>query len=297
MKNQIKQMNKHDWIIILFSMLIATATANAQDTVYIANSGSNVTITYKGTVKSVPRSLISANKIVSPILPTQVSIFNGASQIDSWTYNFYRFKVNQTAITNVDSFVPAINNLNTAMIKSFKLLRDIQVVSVLPSNPDPTVTYLVGNQSSINITGLNGNNDQMYQIELVSVNPSTNDTQILRFNNVATNVYDFRRSALTDTYSGSATSATSSIAFNISTGTNSLEQAVITIHASTGKNRTILSHALRGGTNGITMNNQYMTTGIWRDNSSNITSIQILYPSIIGGYGVGTRIRVFSLQQ
>lgn len=184
----------------------------------------------------------------------------------------------------------------TSLAGIFKVIRDIQIVSALPAIPESGVTYLVGAQTSISMTGLNGNANQMYQIELVSINPSTNDTQILRFNNVATNVYDFRRSALGDTYSGAATNATSSIGFNISTGTNSLEQAVITIHASTGKNRTILSHALRGGTNGITMNNQYMTTGIWRDNSSNITSIQILYPSIIGGYGVGTRIRLFALQ-
>jgi hypothetical protein len=297
MKNQIKQMNKHDWIIILFSMLIATATANAQDTVYIANSGSNVTITYKGSVKSVPRSLISASKTVSPILPTQVAIFNGASQVESWTFNYYRFKVNETAITNVDSFVPAVNNLNTAMIKSFKLLKDIQVVSALPSNPDPTVTYLVGNQSSINITGLNGNNDQMYNIEVVSLNPNTNDSQIMRFNNISTNVYDIRRATLGDSYSGTSVNAQSSMTFNISTGTNSLEQTSIIVHASTGKNRTMMAHAMRGGTNGITINNQYMTTGIWRDNSSNITSIQFGYASISNGYGVGTRIRVFSLQQ
>lgn len=178
----------------------------------------------------------------------------------------------------------------------FILLQQYKIVSALPGTLENRTTYLIGAQNSIDITGLNGNADQLYKIELVSINPSTNDTQILRFNNVATNVYDFRRSALGDTYSGAATNATSSIGFNISTGTNSLEQAVITIHASTGKNRTILSHSLRGGTNGITMNNQYMTTGIWRDNSSNITSIQIGYPSITGGYGVGTTLRIFKLQ-
>jgi len=296
MKNQIRTMSKHDWIIILFSMLIATATANAQDTVYIANSGSNVTITYKGSVKSVPRSLISANKIVSPILPTQVSIFNGASQVDSWTFNFYRFKVNQTAITNVDSFVPAINNLNTAMVVSYKLLKDIQIVSALPANPDPTVTYLVGAQTTISITGLNGNTDGYYRIQGTTINAGSADTHTMRFNSVSTNVYDSRYS-----YVGAASSTGSNLQTHIfiapNNGANSLTMFDINIDPVTGKNRTVQGVANVFGANQITAPLYPTFGGLWRDNSTNITSIQLGYASISNGYAVGTRIRVYSLQQ
>ena len=47
----------------------------------------------------------------------------------------------------------------TSLAGIFKVIRDIQIVSALPAIPDPTVTYLVGAQTTISITGLNGNAD------------------------------------------------------------------------------------------------------------------------------------------
>lgn len=281
---------------IILTLIVLASFVSAQDTVYIANSGNNATITYKGTVQSVPLSLISASKFTGVLQPTRVAIFNGATQIQDWVFNNYRFKVNATPITNVDSFVPFINRLNTASVKSLKLLKDVLIVADSASiGTNPTITYLVGAQTSISITGLNGNVDGLYQIELVSINPSTNDTQWMRFNNVSTAVYDWRRSDLGSSYSGTSANAQATMNFAISTG-SSMEQTSIIIDPTTGKNRTFISQTNRVGASQRTVATNYFSSGVWRDNSSNLTSIQFGYATITGGYGVGTRIRVFSLQ-
>lgn len=280
---------------IILTLILLISFASAQDTVYIANSGNNATVTYKGTVQSIPLSSISASKFTNVLLPTRVAIFNGATQIQDWVFNNYKFKVNSTAITNVDSFVPVVNRLNTASIKSFKLLKDIQVVTALPSTIDPTVTYLVGAQDTIAITGLNGNTDKAYKLECVVINPATGDTHILRFNGVATNVYDYKYSYAGST-SQTAGATQSFMAICPSVGTNSITHFNINIDATTGINRTFLGSFTAINANQITVNNSGITAGLWRDNSTNITSMTFRYASISGGYGVGTRIKVYSLQ-
>ena len=281
---------------IILTLILLISFASAQDTVYIANSGNNATVTYKGTVQSIPLSLISASKTTNVLLPTRVAIFNGATQIQDWVFNNYKFKVNSTAITNVDSFVPVVNRLNTASVRSFKLLKDIQVVTALPATIDPTVTYLVGAKDTILISGLDGNNDKIYRIEGVILNPATNDTHVMRFNNISTNVYDTRRSDLGNSYSGTSGSATSRIEYAVSNGSNSMDKISMIIEASTGKNRTVMASTIRSGASNQTIATNYQASGIWRDSSTNLTSITFRYASISGGFGVGTVIRVFSLQ-
>ena len=187
-------------------------------------------------------------------------------------------------------------NPPTSFAGVMKVIRTIKVVTALPSVLEEGVTYLVGAQDLINITGLDGNKDQIYQIEATTINPATNNVQVLRFNGVSTNVYDFRYVEFGGSTSISALNATSSMSYMASSGTNSMEQTIMTIQAATGRNRTFVSQSLRGGANQITTVASYFGTGMWRDNSTNITSINILYSVISGGYGVGTVVRVLALQ-
>ena len=280
---------------IILSLILLISFASAQDTVYIANSGNNATVTYKGTVQSIPLSSISASKFTNVLLPTRVAIFNGATQIQDWVFNNYKFKVNSTAITNVDSFVPVVNRLNTASIRSFKLLKDIQVVTALPATIDPTVTYLVGAQDSILITGLNGDVDKIYRIDATVINPATGDNITLRFNNVLSGVYDYHYSYLGTTTLVTANAQTS-MSISPSTGSGSISTISSFVYAETGKNRQVSGQVLRGGANQQTISGMLIHGGIWRDNSTNIISMTFRFASISGGFGVGTRIRIFSLQ-
>jgi hypothetical protein len=280
---------------LIITLILAVSALFAQDTVYIASVGNNATITFKGTVKSVPLSLISASKFTGVLQPTRVAIFNGATQIDDWVYNNYRFKVNSTAITNVDSFVPVVNRLNTASVKSLKLIQEIRVVSALPANPDPTITYLVGAQTAINITGLNGNADQLYQVDATIISPGVQDNPYLRINGISTNVYDWRVAQAGST-STSAGNAVAQINFGSNGGANSISQIRFTIDAVTGKNRTGFASYNRIGANQIVVDSETLIGFNWRDNSTNITTLNLIYASVTLNYGVGTIIRVFALR-
>lgn len=174
-------------------------------------------------------------------------------------------------------------------------IRDIQIVSALPAVPVAGVTYLVGAQSTISITGLNGNVQQYYKIIATTINAGTGDTHIMRINTVSTNVYDSRFSYV-GAASSTASNAQTSIFISPNNGANSISMFDINIDAVTGKNRTIQGVANVFGSNQITVPLYPTFGGLWRDNSTNITSIQLGYASISNGYAVGTRVRLFALQ-
>jgi hypothetical protein len=183
----------------------------------------------------------------------------------------------------------------TSLAGIFKVIRDIQIVSALPAVPVPGVTYLVGAQTTISITGLNGNADLYYRIMGTTINAGSADTHTMRFNTVNTNVYDSRYS-----YVGAASSVGSSTQTHMflapNNGSNSLTMWDINIDPATGKNRVVQGTASTFGANQQTTPLYPTFDGLWRDNSTNITSIQLGYASISNGYAVGTRIRLFALQ-
>jgi len=279
----------------IIALILSVSLLFGQDTVYIASVGNNATVTYKSTVKSIPLSSISASKFTGTLQPTRVAIFNGATQINDWVFNNYKFKVNSTAITNVDSFVPVVNRLNTASIKSFKLIQEIQVVTALPSSPDPTITYLVGAKDTILISSLDGNTDVMYNIVADVVNPTTSDAITMRVNNISTAVYDYRYSYAGST-STAAGNAQTSIVLTPTSGGGSINHLSIDIDARTGTNRNLAGFVSQVGSNQQLVAGLLLTGGNWRDNSTNITSFTFRYASISGGYGVGTTIKVFALR-
>jgi hypothetical protein len=197
----------------------------------------------------------------------------------------------------VDKNILGVSEVNppTSLVGIMIQIQDIQIVSALPAVPVAGVTYLVGAQSTISITGLNGNVQQYYKIIATTINAGTADTHIMRINTVSTNVYDSRYS-----YVGAASStgsnAQTSIFISPNNGANSISMFDINIDAVMGKNRTIQGVANVFGSNQITVPLYPTFGGLWRDNSTNITSIQLGYASISNGYAVGTRVRLFALQ-
>lgn len=186
-------------------------------------------------------------------------------------------------------------NPPTSFAGIMKVVATIKVVSALPATLEPGVTYLVGAQNTITISGLNGNVQQLYHITADVVNPTTGDTIIMRYNGVSTNVYDYRYS-----YAGStSTTAGATQAFMAvcpAVGSNSINHIELNVDGSIGNNRNFsgVFSAING--NQQTVNANGLTCGNWRDNSTNITSIVFGYASITGGFGVGTVIRLSALQ-
>jgi hypothetical protein len=173
------------------------------------------------------------------------------------------------------------------------LLQQYKVVSATPAILENRTTYLVGAQTTIDITGLDGNKDQVYRIQGTSVNAAS-DTHTITMNGIVTNVYDSRYS-----YLGAASSTGSNAQTGIfaapNGGINSLTMFDIVVDAVTGKNRVIQGAANTFGANQITAPLYPYFSGLWRDNSTNLTSFQLKYASISSGYAIGTVIRVFKL--
>jgi hypothetical protein len=118
----------------------------------------------------------------------------------------------------------------------------------------------------------------------------------MRFNNISTGVYDMQRVELGGSYSNSITATQTALLFAVNSGFNALSQFSMLIDAKTGKNRTGNIITSRSGANQITGSAIYNTFVLWRDNSTNLTSIRLGYFSITGGYGVGTEIKVYTLR-
>jgi hypothetical protein len=175
------------------------------------------------------------------------------------------------------------------------LLQQYKVVTAIPAILENRTTYLVGAQTTIDITGLNGNVDQSYRIQGTSVNAVSADTHSLTFNGIVTNVYDSRYS-----YVGAASSVGSnnqpSIFMAPNSGSTSMTMFDIVIDAVTGKNRAVQGNCVTTGINQAAVPLYPTFGGIWKDNSTNITSVQFRFPSITGGYAVGTVFRIYKLQ-
>lgn len=174
------------------------------------------------------------------------------------------------------------------------IIKEYRVVSGASASVPAYVTELVGNQSSISITGLSGETDKHYVVLAKIINASTNDTQKMQFNGVTSNVYDYNYQQSGSTGGGSTGNAQPAILFNISSG-GSIDIWRIDIPAQLGYNRQILSSTTRGGASNNSITATYTCGGVWRNSANAITSIQFGYSSVSNGYSVGTIIRLCAL--
>ena len=287
---------KLEWICIILASLTGYALAVTPDTVYITTSGSTLTITQSSTVLTQGTSTAYATTTPATVFsPAKVAILNNSTVVRSWNFPDYIFKINGSVITTTTLFVSGVTALNPGNVKSFKLLKDIQVVTALPATQDPTVTYIVGAKDTILISGLNGNSDDSYRIIADVINPTTGDNVNLRLNNISTSVYDWRYSYAGST-STAAANAQPQMSISPTSGGGSLNHISIEMDAKSGNNRHYIATTSQVGSSQQIVAGMLLSGGIWRDNSTNISSMCFRYSSITGGYGVGTRIRVFSLQ-
>lgn len=287
---------KLEWIVILIASMTGFVLASTPDTVYITTSGSTLTIAQSGTTLTQGTTSVYATTTASTIFnPAKVAILNNSTTVRSWNFPDYIFKINGSVATTTTLFVSGVTALNPGNVKSFKLLKDIQVVTSLPSVQDPTVTYIVGAKDTILVSGLDGNTDDSYKIIADVVNPTTSDNVILRFNNISASVYDWRYSYAGSTSAASGNAQTS-MAVCPTSGSSSLNHISLEIDAKAGNNRHYIATTSQVGSSQQVVAGMLLSGGIWRDNSTKLTSMTFRYASISGGFGVGTRIRVFSLQ-
>lgn len=188
-----------------------------------------------------------------------------------------------------------MSSLRTNLRGYSKVISTIKVVTSLPGTLEDGVTYLVGAQDSITISGLDGNTQQLYKMTADVINPTTGDTITLRYNGISSNVYDYKYSYAGST-SATAAAAQPYMAICPSVGTNSSNHIELNIDASTGINRNFSGPFTAFNSNQQTVNNSGICSGNWRDNSTNVTSIVLGYASITGGFGVGTVIRLSTIQ-
>jgi len=189
---------------------------------------------------------------------------------------------------------PSYSGMASDTRKTMRLIQDIRVVTALPATPDPTVTYLVGAQNTIPVSGLDGNTMQSLNVIADIINPAGGDSLILRFNGVTSNVYDYRFSYAGST-STTAAPGVSFMAIGPTSGSGSLNRISMNVNTLAGINRGFISFLSQGGVIQQQVAGMLLSSGVWRDSSTNITSMTFGYASITGGFGVGTVIRIFAL--
>ena len=194
---------------------------------------------WKSNVKTIP-----ADAIISDIgqegLAWYVYVNNGTTQVGRFRYTSYAFKIDGVATSrNIDSIRLAINALNSGTLPTFKLWKIIEVVSALPTTPDPYTTYFVGRQTTIEFTGLDGDRDKVYKVEGWLIGDTTNDAMAYRVNGITTNNYDYGYGYVGSTSFQTANNANTMNAGSIQ-GKTAANQVSLYIEAESGKNRQFL---------------------------------------------------------
>lgn len=279
---------------LIFTISTLLGFSYSQDTIYIQKLGAMVQIDLRQNQYNIIKEGVSASKFTNGSLPIEVLINNNATTVLRLTKIAYIFKISGAVVTDIDSIVSAINGLNPGGVPTFKLWKIIEVVTALPVNPDPLTTYYVGAQTTIEFTSLDGNRDKVYKVEGWLIGASTNDAMAFQVNGITTNNYDYGYGYVGSTSFQTANNATT---MNIGSmqGNTSANQLSIYIEAETGKNRQFLWEMNTIGVSQQVIFRPLVGGGIWRNTSSNMTSLQFTAPSVTGMYGVGTKFRLYRL--
>jgi hypothetical protein len=280
---------------LILTLFILLGFTHAQDTIYIQQSGAMVQIDLRQNQYNIIKEDVSASKFTNGSLPIEVLINNNATTVLRLTKIAYIFKISGSVVTDIDSIVSAINGLNPGGIPTFKLWKIIEIVTALPATPDPLTTYYVGAQTTIEFTSLDGDRDKVYKVEGWLIGASSNDAMALRVNGISINNYDYGYG-----YVGSTTfsTANNSNTMNMGSmqGNTSANQISLYVEAETGKNRQFMWEMNTIGVSQQVIFRPLVGGGIWRNTSSNMTSLQFTAPSVTGMYGVGTKFRLYRLQ-
>jgi len=273
----------------------ANVSAQSQDTLYITSTSALVQLQWRTNVKNILVGGINCDTLVAYGQGTQVIIKDVQTEVQRYNVANFIFKINGSVVTGSSSIYTEINNLNSGVTQSLKIFHTYRIVSGVPSTQDANTTYLVGDQDSILIANLNGNADRLYKLQMMLVNPGSNDLMTLRINNVATNAYDYRYA-----YAGSTSTQVANNTNRIGLGSvqngNSLTTLTLYLYADTGVNR------IAEWQQGITQASQatvglpLIGNGVWKNNSTNITSLRLGSDTFgVIDFGVGTVVYVYKL--
>jgi len=144
------------------------------------------------------------------------------------------------------------------------------------------------NTTQVDITGLDGNSDEVYLLILRIYNPTGSQTvNSIRFNDVAINKY-YR--IFIDSNGSSVSTGETSVSNQIEilkADANSVGTAVCYVFAKSGSQRHVLAHS-------YTSSIHRHLFGRWVDTTSNLTKINIVC-NTSNGIGTGSKIWVYKL--
>jgi hypothetical protein len=287
---------KRTIIWMLFGIMgYANVCAQSQDTLYITSTSALVQLQWRTNVKNILTSGINCDTLVAYGQGTQIIIKDVQTEVQRFNVTSFIFKINGSVVTGSANIYTSINNLNSGTIPTMKLYQVYRVVDSIPVPPDANTTYLIGTQDTILISNLDGNRDKFYSLKFLLVNPGNNDLMTMRFNNVATNAYDYRYA-----YAGSTNTQFQTNTNRIGIGSvqngNTLTTIDFDIYAQTGVNRMIQWQMGITQASQATIGLPLIGNAVWKNNSTNMTSIRFGSdtPTVID-YGVGTIVYVYRL--
>lgn len=287
---------KRTIVWMLFGIMgYANVCAQSSDTLYITSTSALVQLQWRTNVKNILVTGINCDTVVAYGQGTQIIIKDVQAEVQRFNVANFIFKINGSVVTGSSAIYTAINNLNSGVTKSLKVFHTYRIVSAVPSTQEANTTYLVGDQDSILIDNLDGDADKLYKVQMMLVNPGSNDLMTLRINNVATNSYDYRYA-----YAGSTSTQVANNTGRIGLGSvqngNSLTTLKLYLYAETGVNR------IAEWQQGITQASQatvglpLIGNGVWKNNSTNITSLRFGSDTFgVIDFGVGTVVYVYKL--
>jgi len=145
--------------------------------------------------------------------------------------------------------------------------------------------------TSIDITGLEGDTDEQYMLDVSRVDDGNCANLAVRFNGDTGSNYGYQLLSGSDTTTVAARGATVYLLFGVSGTTGYLSGGNMLIHAKSGYVRTVLCNYTQNVT-GTTVDTLRTLGQAWNNTGDEITSINILN-SGAGDLGIGTSISLY----
>lgn len=297
---------KRTIIWMLFGIIgYANVSAQSQDTLYITSTSAFVQLQWRTNVKNILVTNVNCDTLVAYGQGTQIIIKDVQTEVQRFLISSFIFKINGSVVSGSSAIYTAINNLNPGVIPKLQLLKTIKVVSALPSPLEANTEYVVGDTGLINITGLNGNKSKIWQVVIngVATSSSTADLRLIMTINGITSAgaYTSTNSQITQGGGFSVQNVTTSFLIGIVSAINTGANVHFSSNANispcvVGANTFRTMSATGSYARSTSVYGHTISGGIWRDASTNITSIQITNESTATTkFKVGTEIQLLTL--
>jgi hypothetical protein len=267
-------------IIWMLFGIMGYANVSAQDTLYITSTSALVQLQWRTNVKNILVTNINCDTLVAYGQGTQIIVKDVQTEVQRFNVTSFIFKINGSVVTGSSAIYTAVNALNTGSLKKMLLVKTIKIVSALPAIPEPNTIYYVGAQPFVEFTGLNGNVDETYTIKgrpiFEVVGGGTGERSIEMQINGITTVGAYQ-SYITQINNGTSVGSSSSntgllVGRGYLNGVGSYFQVDMYSVAQGG---VILRDALsQFASIRLTTGNSGISTGQWKDATTNITSIR-----------------------